>query len=225
MRHEPLALPGGGLLSFLGVLLDSPGPVTDTPKGALMKLKVKVDVGNGEAYLAVIDPSTGEHRKSATVKPGQELELTLPDVHDEGGIEFGDVVVSDKPADEQPADTPEPDAPPAEEKPEDAQPQEAGEIPAGLAIGRVVIYRSKTGNYDLPAIVNCTTATLDPEGVKLRHVPQLDYLDCVHLTVFTCGAAGGSYQEFNIPMSGFSPATATDGDEPQPGTWRWPERV
>ena len=128
---------------------------------------------------------------------------------------------------EQPAQTP-----PAEEV------KDASEVPAGLTIGRVVIYRSKTGSYDLPAIVNCTVATLDPAGVAAGHVPELTNPARVHLTVFTCGkqgtaregnevnneAAGGSYQEFNIPQF-VAPAEGEPPQEPVAGTWRWPERV
>jgi hypothetical protein len=103
-----------------------------------------------------------------------------------------------------------------------------------------VTYRSKTGSYDLPAIVNCTVATLDPKGVELGHVPELTGPSRVHLTVFTCGkqgtaregsevnneAAGGSYQEFNIPQFVVEETGAEDDvAEPVAGTWRWPERV
>lgn len=102
-------------------------------------------------------------------------------------------------------------------------------------IGRIVTYRSKTGAYDLPAIITATEKTLDPEGVRLGHVPNLTRYNAVHLTVFTCGKqgtaregnevnptiGGGSYQEFDIPQ-----AEELDIDEPPaPGTWRWPERV
>ncbi len=109
-----------------------------------------------------------------------------------------------------------------------------GAAPAipGLTITRMVKYRSKTGNYDLPAVVTATTETLDPEGVDLGHVPPLTDASHVHLTVFTCGkqgtareghminlqAAGGTYQEFDIPWAG-------EGDEIPPGSWRFPERV
>ena len=101
--------------------------------------------------------------------------------------------------------------------------------PAGLAIGRNVWYRSKTGSYDVPAVVNCTVDTIDPKGVELGHVPPLSGNNCVHLTVFTPGkqgtarpgnavnnqAAGGTYQEFDI-------AQASDVENPEPGSWRWP---
>jgi hypothetical protein len=74
-------------------------------------------------------------------------------------------------------------------------------MPATL--GRVVIYRSRTGRYDVPAIVTATTDTLDPQGVELYHatncgkgVPplddQVDSSDAqhVHLTVLTPGLPG-----------------------------------
>lgn len=101
-------------------------------------------------------------------------------------------------------------------------------------IGRIVIYRSRTGDYDVPAIITATQDTLNPRGVTLGHVPDLSGSLCVHLTVFTPGKPGmrrgaddflvesehgrsenvaGCYQEWDIPMS----------DNPQPGTWRWPE--
>lgn len=74
-----------------------------------MKLKVKVDAGSGAAYLAAIDPSTGEHRKSTTLTPGQEVELNLPDVTDAAQIEFGEPV--DSAVEEQPAPPAEPEPP------------------------------------------------------------------------------------------------------------------
>lgn len=115
---------------------------------------------------------------------------------------------------------------------------EAGEFQKPT-IGRIVIYRSRTGNYDVPAIVTATTETLNPAGVEAGHVPALNGNMCVHLSVFTPGKPGlrqgaedfqtesehgrsenvaGTYQEWDIPMS------SPDG-EPQPGSWRWPERV
>lgn len=104
-------------------------------------------------------------------------------------------------------------------------------------IGRIVTYRSRTGDYDLPAIVNCTTETLSPKGVEAGHVPDLSGDMCVHLTVFTPGKPGtardqafevesphgrgvnvaGCYQEWDV-MPSRDPAT------PDAGSWRWPER-
>jgi hypothetical protein len=112
-------------------------------------------------------------------------------------------------------------------------------------IGRIVIYRSRTGDYDVPAIVTATQATLNRKGVEgyvLGYVPDLSSEEHVHLTVFTPGIPGdvghaveeaefkvrgaqpaqpnmgGSYPEWGIPP-------ALDGGDVAPGTWRWPERV
>jgi hypothetical protein len=57
-----------------------------------MDLKVQVD-DDGSAYVAAIDPVTGDHLKAATVGFGQELNidvnsLTLDDV------DFGEVIAS-----------------------------------------------------------------------------------------------------------------------------------
>ena len=103
-------------------------------------------------------------------------------------------------------------------------------------IGRIVVYRSRTDKYDLPAVVNCTRATLNPEGVEAGHIPDLSSELHVHLTVFSPGPSGlrasatdfvtesphgrvenqgGTYTEWDIPYD------ASGG----PGTWRWPERV
>ena len=104
-------------------------------------------------------------------------------------------------------------------------------------IGRIVIYRSRTGDYDVPAIITATQDTLNRKGVEAGHIPDLSGAACVHLTVFTAGKPGrrrdaddflvesdhgrsenvaGCYQEWDIPCG--------DGAL-MPGTWRWPERV
>lgn len=106
-------------------------------------------------------------------------------------------------------------------------------------IGRIVIYRSRTGDYDVPAVINATVDTLSSKGVELGRVPTLSSPEHVHLTVLTPGKPGyrgaaadfkvesehgrsenvaGTYQEWDIPhlYDGY-----TDAD---PGTWRWPER-
>jgi hypothetical protein len=113
-------------------------------------------------------------------------------------------------------------------------------------IGRIVIYRSRTGDYDVPAIVTATTETLNPKGVELGHVPDLSSEEHVHLTVLTPGRPGlrrdaedfkvesehgrsenvaGCYQEWDIPQQVDVPPEAIAVLEPAPGTWRWPERV
>lgn len=110
-------------------------------------------------------------------------------------------------------------------------------------LGRIVIYRSRTGDYDVPAIITATEETLNPKGVELGHVPPLSGNMYVHLTVFTPGKPGmrrgaedfkvesphgrgenvsGCYQEWDIPMA--DPNNSGDG-APQPGSWRWPVRV
>lgn len=87
------------------------------------------------------------------------------------------------------------------------------------SIGRIVLYRSRTGNYTVPAIITATVESLNPAGVEAGHVPALSSDLHVHLTVFTPGKpmmrvgaddfevesphgrsenVGGVYQEFDI---------------------------
>lgn len=79
-----------------------------------MKIKIKVDPG-GNAYVAAIDPATGEHRRATTVRPGQEVELDIAPDADLGvdQIGFGGVIdsesgsaVSEPTPASEPADTP-----------------------------------------------------------------------------------------------------------------------
>lgn len=112
------------------------------------------------------------------------------------------------------------------------------------SICRVVVYRSRTGDYDVPAIITAVRETLNPKGVELGHVPDLSSDTHVHLTVFTPGKPGmrrdaddflvesehgrgenvsGCYQEWDIPF--WQPGV--DGEQrasshPWPGSWRWP---
>ena len=97
-------------------------------------------------------------------------------------------------------------------------------------IGRIVVYRSRTGEYDVPAIITATVETLVVANVAKGLLPGLSSAEHVHLTVFTPGQVdgdaaflvesehgrsqnqGGTYQEWNIEWS----------EVPQPGTWRWP---
>jgi hypothetical protein len=93
-------------------------------------------------------------------------------------------------------------------------------------IGRIVIYRSRTGDYDVPAIITATMETLNLKGVELGHVPALLDETHVHLTVFTPGKPGmrrgagdflvesehgrgenvsGCYQEWDIPFDALPP--------------------
>jgi hypothetical protein len=103
-------------------------------------------------------------------------------------------------------------------------------------LGRIVIYRSRTGNYDVPAIVAATRESLYVQNVEAGYIPPIADEMNVHLIVFSAGLpgnrvtstdfqvespygraenVGGTYQEFDIS---FDP-------ESGPGTWRWPERV
>lgn len=118
-------------------------------------------------------------------------------------------------------------------------------------MGRIVIYRSKVGDYDLPAVITATVDTLAPAGVRrwresggVEGVPRLSSRDHVHLTVFSPGAAGnpeppapldrnvgGTYRQWDVPV--FEPHSIADprpGAQPEmapvdPGSWRWPVRV
>lgn len=121
------------------------------------------------------------------------------------------------------------------------------------AIGRIVWYRSKTGNYTLPAMITATVETLHRPNVEAGHVPDLDSPTHVHLTVNTCGIPGeraadvdptlgtgpsqpygGSYPEWNVPYDEMGSTDDTyesvagggeDDDRQQAGTWMWPLRV
>lgn len=113
-------------------------------------------------------------------------------------------------------------------------------------IGRIVIYRSRTGDYDVPAIITAIRDTLNRKGVEAGYVPDLSSEDHVHLIVFTPAMpclrkqgehddfkvvsehpvsenVAGCYQEWDISMA---PLNDVSGEpEPTPGTWRWPTRV
>lgn len=124
---------------------------------------------------------------------------------------------------------------------------EAGFNPQPPTIGRIVIYRSRTGDYDVPAIITATVDTLNAKNVEAGHIPTLTDADHVHLTCFTAGFPGkrgdaedfkvksehpisenvaGCYQEWDIPLDSTVPELP-DGnpDSIAPGTWRWPTRV
>jgi hypothetical protein len=121
-------------------------------------------------------------------------------------------------------------------------------------IGRIVLFRSRTGGYTVPAIITATTATLAPKGVEAfeasggkKGVPPLSGPECVHLTVFTPGLPGqragaddflepprsglvgenvaGTYQEWDVSYD--EPGDAQSVlvyNQQAPGTWRWPTR-
>ena len=102
-------------------------------------------------------------------------------------------------------------------------------------IGRIVHYVSRTGTYEVPAIINCTWGTIYRPGVDGGFVPDLTTTEHVHLTVMTPGKPGkrvsatdfvvpskfpisenvaGTYQEWDVPHD----------ENRLPGTWHWPER-
>jgi hypothetical protein len=94
-------------------------------------------------------------------------------------------------------------------------------------IGRIVIYRSETGNYSLPAIVTATQETLWQEGVERGDVEELDSPEHVHLHVFTPGVMIG-YAEYNVPPADlvqYEARAKPDDDDVQPArSWAWPRR-
>lgn len=54
-------------------------------------------------------------------------------------------------------------------------------------LGDLVIYRSRTGDYSLAAIVTATVHSINPVGVERGQVPPLSTDAHVHLAVFTPG--------------------------------------
>lgn len=111
-------------------------------------------------------------------------------------------------------------------------------------IGRIVIYKSRTGYYVVPAVVTATVDTLFRPNVDAGYIADLSSPSHVHLTVFTPGKpgkraeatdfkvesphgrsenAGGVYQEWDIPQH--TDDGTVPGREQAPGTWAWPERV
>lgn len=77
-------------------------------------------------------------------------------------------------------------------------------------LGQIVVYRARTREYVLPAIVTANVETLDRRGVIRGHVPDITGEDHVHLNVQTCGEQL-AYQEHDVPYS----------RDPIPGTWAW----
>jgi hypothetical protein len=56
-----------------------------------------------------------------------------------------------------------------------------------INLGATVIYRSRTGDYSLAAIVTATASSIKPLGVERGFVPPLSGEHCVHLAVMTPG--------------------------------------
>lgn len=122
------------------------------------------------------------------------------------------------------------------------------------SICRMVVYRSRTGAYEVPAVITATHDSLNPQGVNayinsggVRGVPPLSSPDHVHLTVFTPGIPGqrataedfegpradapisenvaGCYQEWDVPLDGSEAQPQEVVGIQTPGTWSWPQRV
>lgn len=88
-----------------------------------------------------------------------------------------------------------------------------------VTAGRIVMYRGKYGYQALrPAMVVCTTDTLDPRGVQSGEVQALTDENHVHLQVFTPSEKGMFFEQ-NIP---YWPG---DVKETPVGHWTWPARA
>lgn len=74
-------------------------------------------------------------------------------------------------------------------------------------IGDIVTYVSRTGNYVVPAIVNCTTETIHPPGVAAGFVWPLSSSEHVHLTVFSPGRPGMRTAGGSGPADFVNPST------------------
>lgn len=118
------------------------------------------------------------------------------------------------------------------------------------SLGRIVLYRSRTGNYTCPAMITAVTESLYLPNVEAGFIEPLSSELHVHLDVSTPGKPnvrrdapdfiaredkvvypniGGHYQEFDVEF--WDPSTAKwEGtawkltDQPA-GTWTWPPRA
>jgi hypothetical protein len=109
-------------------------------------------------------------------------------------------------------------------------------------IGRIVVYRSRSARYVMPAVVSATRETLWRPGVEAGALPDLDSDRHVHLTVFTPGRQGHTTGEQSLapvaheggpspfPRSENQGGTYTEWNVPHdesgetPGSWSWPVR-
>lgn len=86
-----------------------------------------------------------------------------------------------------------------------------------VSLGRIVHYRSRTGDYTCAALVTATPADIsEVAAARADNIPKRrsvrftqDGRDRVHLCVF---GLNGQYQEHDVPHD---PAGS-------PATWRWP---
>ena len=101
------------------------------------------------------------------------------------------------------------------------------DAPPRPTIGRIVHYRSQTGDYTLPATITATIDSLEPAGLKRMPELALSGPWHVHLIAFSPGPAT-TIRELNVPLWVPGPAGAFDGEATQtlpgqvPGTWAWP---
>lgn len=187
-----------------------------------MKLKVRETAD--AAILDFINPGVDGAEdtvlSSREIAQGEEITITLPDVHEEAGVQIGEI--------EATPETPTPDG--GGEQGGGEQPAEGGgdtsEIPEGCAPGRIVTFRSAQSGIDLAAVIGGTIASLPQAAIDSGDVPELTSPKRVHLTVISPflgeGSKGGTFQAFNVPQA---PPGIPEGEEIPNGTWRWPERV
>lgn len=118
-------------------------------------------------------------------------------------------------------------------------------------LGRVVLYRSRTGNYTVPGIVTAVEGSLYQPNVDAGYIAGLSSDTHVHLSALTPGKPGtrgpenvdmvvpdspgrpirpnlaGLYQEDDVPYWDPVDCGVFDHqhlDEQPAGTWTWPPR-
>lgn len=69
-----------------------------------------------------------------------------------------------------------------------------------IPLGATVIYRSKTGDYSLAAIVTATRASINALGVERGFVPAITEPDRVHLAVMTPGRVAGETPSYTAQI-------------------------
>lgn len=88
--------------------------------------------------------------------------------------------------------------------------------------GRDVLYRSKTGNYALPAKVSVTIDNLHIPSVEQGLIESLSSPIHAHLKVLN---PGPEYVELNVPHATLHPEFDARSNPFPPGSWRWPDLV
>lgn len=54
-------------------------------------MQIKIRNENGCAVAEIVNPATEECASTTKIEPGQNVTMTLPDVHEASGIEVGEV--------------------------------------------------------------------------------------------------------------------------------------